>query len=271
MDVIGHDQITTNEPRIGFFPRRNKRVMNIRVRETLPPISGTNGEEDNRGLATKDENAFRRIPASNVIAHIRLDGVSPYQNSAAWDRITSQNAIPRPTNVNGGFGRATLRGAGSTESRPTTGSLCSSDLSAPREDLRFCPRCFGFLNVAVPIIKKRQTGPADLIVGAQRGRAFTRFDCIRKSSQFHQRHAERVPAIEKLRIHFDAAAVFFHCALQLANGEITVRVVESFVARFHETGALARYGAFRAGQAAALAQPFVENHRAFSPQQPFFE
>jgi hypothetical protein len=75
MNVIRHDQIITNEPRIGFFPGRNKRVMNIRVRKTPPPISDTNREEDNRRLPTKDENAFRWIPAPNIISHIRFDGV----------------------------------------------------------------------------------------------------------------------------------------------------------------------------------------------------
>jgi hypothetical protein len=69
MNVIGHDQITTNEPRIGFVPGSNQRIMHIRIRETLRPISGTNSEEDNRGLPTKNENAFRWIPASNIISH----------------------------------------------------------------------------------------------------------------------------------------------------------------------------------------------------------
>jgi hypothetical protein len=87
MDVIRHDQITANEPRISFIPRRNDRVMNIRIRETLRPVSGTNSEEDDRGLATKNENTFRWMPASNIIAHIWLDGVSPCQKSAVVDSV----------------------------------------------------------------------------------------------------------------------------------------------------------------------------------------
>ena len=39
MDVIRHDQITTYQPRISFVPRRNKRVMHIRIGETLRPVS----------------------------------------------------------------------------------------------------------------------------------------------------------------------------------------------------------------------------------------
>ena len=128
MNVIRHNQITANEPRIGFFPGRNKRVMNIRVRKTPPPISGTDREEGNRRLPAKDENAFRWIPAPNIISDIRFDGVSPYQNSRALDRKTTQNAIPCFPNVNRRFGRATLRGAGSTESRPT-GSAGSTPVS----------------------------------------------------------------------------------------------------------------------------------------------
>jgi len=92
MDVIGHDQIITNEPRAGFVPRGNNRVMNICVRERLHPVSGAIGEEDDCGLATKDENTFCRMPASNMVAHIWLDGVSPYQSSAVWDNV----ARPEP-------------------------------------------------------------------------------------------------------------------------------------------------------------------------------
>jgi len=52
------------------MPRRNKRVMNMRIRETLRPVSGTNSEEDDRGLATKNENTFRWMPPSNILTHI---------------------------------------------------------------------------------------------------------------------------------------------------------------------------------------------------------
>ena len=73
MDVIRHDQIAANNPRIGLAPRRDKRIMDLRVRETLHPISGTKGEKGDRGLATEDENAFRRMPTINIVMHIRLD------------------------------------------------------------------------------------------------------------------------------------------------------------------------------------------------------
>src|SRR5437588_8762001 len=72
VDVIGHDQIITNEPRAGFVPRGNNRVMNICVRERLHPVSGANGEEHDCGLATKNENTFCWMPASNMVAHIWL-------------------------------------------------------------------------------------------------------------------------------------------------------------------------------------------------------
>ena len=84
MDMIGHDEITADEPRIGFLPRRNKRLMNNRIRETLHPVSGTNREEHDRGLATKNENTFRWMPASNYHyaysaqrSLVGLDRISP--------------------------------------------------------------------------------------------------------------------------------------------------------------------------------------------------
>ena len=52
------------------MPRGNKRVMNLRIRETLRPVSGTNSEEDDRGLTTKNENTFRWMPSSNILRHI---------------------------------------------------------------------------------------------------------------------------------------------------------------------------------------------------------
>jgi len=42
----------------------------MRIRETLRPVSGTDSEEDDRGLATKNENTFRWMPSSNILTHI---------------------------------------------------------------------------------------------------------------------------------------------------------------------------------------------------------
>src|SRR5256885_9517688 len=107
------------------------------------------------------------------------------------------------------------------------------NLPTPRENLRFRSGRFRFLDVAVAIVKKRQAGPADLIVRPQFGGAFSRFNCFRKSSDFHQRHSEGVPAVKKFRIDLYAPPILLDRALQFSSRKITIRVVEDFVARCH--------------------------------------
>src|SRR2546423_9425486 len=103
---------------------------------------------------------------------------------------------------------------------PPARGLRSSDVSAPRKYLCFRPGRFRFFDVAVAIVEKRQARPPDLIVRAQLRRALPRLDRLRETPKFHQRHSERVPAIEKLWIHLDATPIFFHRTFQLTDGEV---------------------------------------------------
>src|SRR5438874_7393906 len=100
------------------------------------------------------------------------------------------------------------------------------NLPSPAQNLGLRPRSFRFLDVAIAVVEKGQAGPGDLIIRTQLGGAFSRLDCLRKMADFHECHSERVPAIEKLWIHLDAAPIFLDCALQLTDGEVTISVVE---------------------------------------------
>src|SRR5262249_46741062 len=121
------------------------------------------------------------------------------------------------------------------ESTPTSDVTKSffRDLPTPAQNLRLGTRGFGFLDVTGPIVKERETGPADLIVRPEFDRFFAGLDCLVETPQFHQRHAERVPAVEEFGIHLNTTPVFLHGAFQIAYGEIAVRVVKEFVERFH--------------------------------------
>src|SRR4029077_1564490 len=117
--------------------------------------------------------------------------------------------------------------------RETGTLLFFRNLPAPPQNLRFCPGCFSLLDFAIAIVEKRQAGPANLIVRPQFGGAFSRFNCFRKSSDFHQRHSEGVPAVKKFRIDLHAPPILLDRALQFSSRKITIRVVEDFVARCH--------------------------------------
>src|SRR2546430_1898887 len=102
------------------------------------------------------------------------------------------------------------------------------NLPAPGKDLRFGSSCFSLFDITVPIVKKRQTRPANLIVRTKLGCAFVGFDCLGIPTDLHQGHAKSVPVIDKFRIDLNATAIFFHRAFEISN-----RVVEDFVTRSH--------------------------------------
>jgi hypothetical protein len=107
------------------------------------------------------------------------------------------------------------------------------NLPAPGKDFRLRAGGLRFLDVAVAIIKQRQTRPAYLVVGLKFSRLFAGFDRLRETAEFHQGHAKGVPTIEKRRVELNATAVFLDRRLQLAHGKIAVGVIEELVARRH--------------------------------------
>ena len=48
-------------------------------------------------------------------------------------------------------------------------------------------------------------------------------------TRLHQGHGESVPAVEEIRIEFDAATVFHDSSLEIANGEVAVGIIEKVV------------------------------------------
>ena len=111
--------------------------------------------------------------------------------------------------------------------------LLFGNFPAPGNDLGFGSGGFGFLDVAGAIVKKRKTGPADLVVRLQFHRAFAGLDRFLEPPELHQRHAERVPAIEKVWIELYASLVLLHRAIQVADSDVAAGVVKNFGGRLH--------------------------------------
>src|SRR5262249_481408 len=94
---------------------------------------------------------------------------------------------------------------------------------------------FGFLDVAGTIVKQRKTCPADLVVRPQFDSAFAGFDRFLETAELHQRHTERVPAIEKIGIKLHAKPILLDRAAQIADGDVAAGVVKNFVRCLHLT------------------------------------
>ena len=107
------------------------------------------------------------------------------------------------------------------------------------KNLGFRPGGFGFLDVAGAIVKKRKTCPADLVVRLQFHRAFSGLDRFLEPPELHQRHAERVPAIEKVWIELYASLILLDRAVQVADSNVATGVVKNFVGRLSFTLATA--------------------------------
>src|SRR6266568_301716 len=107
--------------------------------------------------------------------------------------------------------------------------LCN--FPAPGKNLRFRPGGLGFLDVTRAIVKERETGPADLIIGSKLNRFFSCFDCFVEATELHQGHAKGMPAIEKVRSDLNTAPVFLHRASQIADGEVAIGVIKDFFGR----------------------------------------
>ena len=110
-------------------------------------------------------------------------------------------------------------------------ALFPRDFASPAQDLRFRARGFGFLDVASAIVKERKTCPADLIVRPKLDCSLAGLDRFVEATEFHQRHAERVPAVKKVRVELDAMAILFDRSFQFAHGEVAARRVENFINR----------------------------------------
>src|SRR5204863_1291861 len=111
--------------------------------------------------------------------------------------------------------------------------LFFGDLTAPAQNFCFCAGGFRFLDVASAIVKQRKTCPADLVVRPQFYRSFAGLDCFIESAELHQRHPERVPAIEKIGIKLHASPVFLDRAAQIADGYVAAGVVKNVGWRCH--------------------------------------
>src|SRR5208337_3230652 len=81
------------------------------------------------------------------------------------------------------------------------------NLSTPREDARFPAGSLGLLDVAVAHVKKRQAGPRELVIWLQLHAAQAGLDGLLVPAGLHQRHPERVPAFEVVRVNLHTTPV----------------------------------------------------------------
>src|SRR2546423_13092299 len=77
MNVIGHDHVRTDHPAIGLAPDFQQSLMHDEIRKVLFALSRTDGDENNRGLAKKDEDTFGWMTAlfERPDNPLRLDSV----------------------------------------------------------------------------------------------------------------------------------------------------------------------------------------------------
>src|SRR5260370_20591594 len=111
----------------------------------------------------------------------------------------------------------------------TGACLFAGDLSAPAHYLPLRASGFGSLDVASAIVKQRKTCPTDLIIRPELHRFLSCFDRFVEATEFHQRHADCVPAVKKVRVELDAMAILFDRSFQIAHGEVAARRVENFI------------------------------------------
>ena len=52
-----------------------------------------------------------------------------------------------------------------------------------------------------------------------------------EATEFHQRHAERVPAVEKIGRDLDTAPVFCYRALEVTDGDVATRIIKNLLKR----------------------------------------
>src|SRR5207245_11607963 len=90
-------------------------------------------------------------------------------------------------------------------------TLFFRDLPAPAQYLCFRSSGFRFSNVASAIVKQRQTCPPDLIVRAKLDSLLTGINGLVETSEFHSRHTECVPPIEKIARNLNTPPVRCHC------------------------------------------------------------
>ncbi len=78
MDVIGHDHVGANQPRIGLIPSLDEPIMHSGFRKTNLAVQCADRQKCDRWTITKNIDAGRGIATSSPIIR-RLDRVSPHQ------------------------------------------------------------------------------------------------------------------------------------------------------------------------------------------------
>src|ERR1700761_4305266 len=105
----------------------------------------------------------------------------------------------------------------------------ANDFAAPGQYASLSAGGFRFLDLVIPNVKERKAGPGKLVVWPKFDRLFTGLDRLGVIAVFHQRHAKRVPSVEKAWKFLDALSVLLYCGWQLANCQFAVRVVKELL------------------------------------------
>jgi hypothetical protein len=100
------------------------------------------------------------------------------------------------------------------------------DLAAEGEDAGFAFGVFGFRDLAVLDVHLGEGGPGEEVVGAEGGGHQAGADGFLELVEFHEDHAEGVPAVEEGGVEFDAAPQEGHGVFEIADGDAAAGVVE---------------------------------------------
>ena len=114
-------------------------------------------------------------------------------------------------------------------SRTSTVSAFFHDLAPERENPRLSFGILGLTDLTVLHVHLRESSPRKEIVGLECSSLQTGTDRLFEMSGFHQGHSKSVPAVKKSGVLLYAETILLDRRLQIANGELTVGIVEEVV------------------------------------------
>ena len=100
------------------------------------------------------------------------------------------------------------------------------DLAAERKDAGFAFGVFGFRDLAVLDVHLGEGGPGEEVVGTEGSGHHAGADGFLELVEFHEHHAEGMPAVEEGGVKFDAAAQEGQGIFEIADGDAATRIVE---------------------------------------------
>lgn len=109
-------------------------------------------------------------------------------------------------------------------------------LAAQRQNARLAFGVLGLGDLVIGDIHLAESRPGEQVVGAKGGGHQAGSDGLLDAAGLHQRHAQRVPTVEELRVQFHAATVERDGGLQIPYSQVTAGFVKKGVDGFRVHG-----------------------------------